>query len=378
MSDDETVPPVATDDTTVTKSSRDPEELRRRLRDWLAVRTGDPNAEIGAVSSPSATGMSSESLFFDATWNDETAALVARVAPDPADVPVFPTYDLEMQYEVIRTVGENSDVPVPPLRWLENDDAALGVPFFVMDRVDGRVPPDIPPYAMGSWVSELTAEDRAAFQRATVGVVAGIHGIDTTAVDTRFLEFDLPGDTPLRRHVENQRQFYEWVCADAGRRYPTLERAFEWLEANWPEETAPAISWGDARIGNCMYANDGVDPVAVLDWEMAGIAPREVDLGWMCFLHDFFQFLLGQGGIDGLPDLLRPADVASTYRELTGIDVGDLRWSQIYAGLRHGIVMARIHLRQIHFEGAEWPDDPDQTFMFADLLNAMLDGTAWD
>ena len=108
------------------------------------------------------------------------------------------------------------------------------------------------------------------------------------------------------------------------------------------------------------------------------IAPREVDLGWMCFLHSFFEFLLGQGGIDGLPDLLRPRDVASTYRELTGIDVGDLRWSQIYAGLRHGIVMARIHLRQIHFEGAEWPDDPDQTFMFADLLNAMLDGTAWD
>jgi aminoglycoside phosphotransferase (APT) family kinase protein len=365
---------MSDDETTVTKSSRDQEDLRVRLQQWLADRTGDPNAAIGALSSPSATGMSSESLFFDATWGDETGAFVARVAPDPADVPVFPTYDLEMQYQVIKVVGEKSDVPVPPLRWIENDPTALGVPFFVMERVEGRVPPDIPPYAAGSWVTELSDDDRAEFQRATIAVLAGIHGIETA--DTGFLEFDLPGDTPLHRHVENQRRFYEWVCADAGRRYPTLERAFDWLEANWPTESPAVISWGDARIGNCMYDADGVEPVAVLDWEMAALAPREVDLGWMCFLHTFFQYLLGLGGIDGLPGLLRPDDVVATYTELTGVEVDDLHWARNYAALRHGIVMARVHTRSVHFGDAVWPDDPDQTFMFADLVNAMLDGTA--
>ena len=98
----------------------------------------------------------------------------------------------------------------------------------------------------------------------------------------------------------------------------------------------------------------------------------------MCFLHSFFEFLLGQAGVETLPDFLRPADVATTYRERTGIDVGDLRWAQCYAGLRHAIVMARVHARSVHFGTAEWPDDPDTTFMFADLLTSMLDGTAWD
>jgi len=38
-------------------------------------------------------------------------------------------------------------------------------------------------------------------------------------------------------------------------------------------------------------------PVAVLDWEMAGIAPREVDLGWMIYLHRVFQRMCEQYGL---------------------------------------------------------------------------------
>ena len=39
--------------------------------------------------------------------------------------------------------------------------------------------------------------------------------------------------------------------------------------------------------------------VAVLDWEMAAVAPPEVDLGWMCYLHLFFQDLAVQLGAPG-------------------------------------------------------------------------------
>ena len=46
--------------------------------------------------------------------------------------------------------------PVPNLRWLEADPSVLGVQFFVMDRVDGVVPTDLPPYAVAGWVAEGT------------------------------------------------------------------------------------------------------------------------------------------------------------------------------------------------------------------------------
>ena len=89
----------------VVKTSRTPEELRDRLQGWLTAKTNDPNATIGPVSSPESNGMSSESLFFDASWDGRSGSFVARVAPAASDVPVFPTYDLELQFRVMELVG---------------------------------------------------------------------------------------------------------------------------------------------------------------------------------------------------------------------------------------------------------------------------------
>ncbi len=360
------------DDPSVVKTSRDPRELRDRLHEWLVARTNDPNAIVGAVSSPESSGMSSESLFFDASWDGDGGSFVARLAPGTEDVPVFPTYDLELQYEVIGTIAAHSDVPVPTVRWLEPDPASLGVPFFVMERVEGRVPPDIPPYAMGGWVVDLGADGRAALQAASVGVLAAIHAIDTTSVDVSFLELDAPGDTPLRRHVASQRAYYEWVCDGSDHRHPMIERAFDWLDENWPEEAPARISWGDSRIGNIMYQLDGTEPVAVLDWEMAALAPPAIDVGWMCFMHRFFEHVLSAYGIDTLPDMFEPHVVREQYGESSGVDVGDLRWETVYAATRHASIMSRIHQRQVHFGMAEPVDDPDDAFMFRALLDELL------
>ena len=99
---------VRSDETVVVKTSRTPEEFRERLRDWLVTTSGDGAATISPVSSPESNGMSSESLFFEATANGETGSYVARVAPAASDVPVFSTYDLEKQYRLIALVAEHS------------------------------------------------------------------------------------------------------------------------------------------------------------------------------------------------------------------------------------------------------------------------------
>lgn len=373
----EPTPPSAAD-MTVVKTSRTPDELRKRLQTWLATTTGDPQATVGPVSSPAATGMSSESLFFDAAWRgadgDVNGSFVARLAPAAEDVPVFREYDLEKQYRLMALVGERSRVPVPGLRWLETDPQPLGVPFFVMDRVDGRVPPDLPPYAMDGWVRDLTPTDRRALQDKSVAVLAGVHDIDIADGGADFLELPAAlGATPLRRHFADQRAFYDWVVEGCGRHFPLIERAFDWLDANWPTvEPASAISWGDARIGNIMYAAEGTDPVAVLDWEMAAIAPPGLDVAWMCWLHRFFEHVLGKYGIDTLPDMFHTEDVRNTYGELTGRDVGDLRFETVYNATSHAAVMARIHARSVHFGTEEWPADPDEVWRFKDLLRELI------
>ena len=361
------------------RSTRDPAAQKRALRSWLATRlSADAAPEISEVTSPQSTGMSSETLLFDARWVEAGVAregsFVARVEPDADDCPVFPVYDLEAQFDLLRLVRERSRVPVPRVRWLERDPRHLGAPFFVMDRVEGRVPPDVMPYTFGSWLSEAAPEERRRLQDASVGVLAELHGIDASSPELDFLEFDLPGDTPLRRHVENQRHYYEWMRGD--RRHPLLERSFEWLELHWPsDEGETVVSWGDSRIGNILY--DGFEPVAVLDWEMAAKGPRELDLGWMVFLHCFFDEIARGAGKPGMPDFMRPADAAASYGALTGHAVRDLEFYQVYAALRHGIVMSRVHARRVHFGEACWPEDVDSVIFHRDTLERMLEGSWW-
>ena len=367
---------ISAEPPSITKSSRDAGETGKHLAEWLhGVLPEGADPEVERVTVPESNGMSSETLLFDASWvsdgERERHELVARVAPDIVDVPVFPSYDLESQFRVMQLVGQHTDVPVPAVRWLELDPAAIGAPFFVMDRVEGRVPPDVMPYPMGSWLFDADKEDQRALQDASVAVLAGVHAMDLDTVDASFLALTTAGDTPLRRHVANQRAYYDWVRGDET--IPVVEEAFDWLDANWPDDEGDTvISWGDARVGNIMY--DGFAPVAVLDWEMAALGTRGIDVGWMVFIHDFFQDICRVLEMPGMPGFMRSGDVAATYAELSGVGVADMAYYEVYAALRHAIVMARVNARSVHFGDAEAPATPDEAVMHRDLLRLMMAG----
>jgi len=364
-------------------STRDHDELHRRLVAWLGAKVTDPT--VSQLVVPEGNGMSSETLLFDATWRGQpgaaapgdvvTQACAARLSPDPDAVPVFPVYDLERQFRVMRLVGERTGVPVPRTLWLELDPTALGSAFFVMERVDGVVPPDIMPYPFGSWLSEAPPADQRRLQDSSVRVLAELHGADVSAEDVAFLELDRPGDSALRRHLAEQRAYYEWVVAD-GARSPLIERTFAWLDDHWPaEEGAAVISWGDARIGNVMYRD--FEPVAVLDWEMVALGPREIDLGWMVYLHRFLDDIAVQAGLDGMPNFMRLDDAAAVYEASSGYTPRDLAFYTMYAALRHAIVMSRVARRQVLFGEIAAPDDPDDMIMHRATLEEMLEGRYW-
>ncbi|GAA5074143.1 phosphotransferase family protein [Thermocatellispora tengchongensis] len=349
------------------------------MRGWLAGRVGRaPGAVVvSELSAPSGNGLSSETLIFDSEWDGRRVGCVARMAPAEDAVPVFPEYDLRKQYDVMRLVRERAGVPAPRTLWYEPDPAHLGSPFFVMEREEGLVPRDVMPYTIDGWLVEAAPHELERLQRLTVEVLARLHDAPFAPEELEFLRpssAESAGECALRRHVEDQRAYYEWAHGE--RRIPVLEAAFAALEDLWPDDPGPdVVSWGDARIGNVIYRE--FRPVAVLDWEMASLGPREIDLGWMIFLHRFFQDLTEGLGLPGLPGFMRRADVCAQYRSLTGHEPRHMRFYELYAALRHGIIMARVWQRRIHFGEQPMPDDPDDLVMHRATIEAMLDGSYW-
>lgn len=368
--------PAVEDVSRLQHSSRDTDALPEQLSQWLATVLPERAApQITVENGVDANGMSSETILLTARWGDDEQRLVARVAPTATDVPVFSSYRLDHQFELMRLVGELTEVPVPRVRWIDTTGEVLGTPFFLMDRVDGEVPPDVMPYTFGgNWFADAAPERRRELQDSTVEVLAKLHAIPDAAQRFSFLaEVDPPGDTPLRRHFGWLKEWYEFAVPDIGRS-PLVDRALQWLEEHFPTEVAasPAVlTWGDSRVGNVLYAD--FRPVAVLDWEMATVGPRELDVSWIIFAHMVFQELAGLAGLPGLPDVLREEDVRATYERLTGTTLGDLHWFYIYSAVIWCCVFMRTTARRVHFGEMEQPEDVESTFYHASLLRRLLE-----
>jgi aminoglycoside phosphotransferase (APT) family kinase protein len=371
-------PPPA--DMRMQRSSRDTATVPTLLADWLATRlpTGaDPRVTLH--SGVDANGMSSETMLLDVAWTEDgterRSEYVARVAPSAEDFPVFESYELQDQYDAMRIVGEASDVPVPAVRWMEPTGDVLGTPFFLMDRVDGVIPQDVLPYNFGdNWLHDAAHEEQRRLQDATVAVLAGLHRIPDARQAFDFLDparHGHEGASLLERNLARTVAWYEYAKADIGPS-PLVARALAWLHAHLPgaaDENA-VVCWGDARIGNTIYSDFA--PVAILDWEMAAIGPRQLDLSWMVFAHQVFETITGMLELPGMPHFLREEDVVATYERLTGETVGDLTWYHVYNGLQWCIVFMRTGARQIHFGEIERPDDIETLFHCKPLVERIL------
>jgi aminoglycoside phosphotransferase (APT) family kinase protein len=347
--------------TEIRRTTRDPAQLRERLERWM--RRDHPGARVGDVRSTSATGMSSDTLLFEASWDDHApVSLVARLAPAAEDVPVFPSYDLTRQYELMRAAQPY--VPVPPAYRNEPDPEQLGTPFFVMGRVDGDVPPDLPPYDFGdSWLFAAVPENQRRLQDATVDLLVGLHRMPIPAF--------LATEEPLRTHVAKTRAWYEFAAE--GIPSPLIEEGFAWLEAHWPAtESEAVVCWGDARVGNVIYRD--FEPVAVLDWEMAGLGPRELDVSWLIYAHRNFEDIAHMLGLPGMPDFLRRDDVVARYTQAAGVELHDLDWFETYAAVQFAIVYLRVGWRAVHFGERDRPNDPDEFLYNREPLQRMLEG----
>jgi len=325
---------------------RDPLEVADALGGWLAERLEAGAApEVANVEAPTSTGFSNETILCRATWseNGDRAAhrIVVRVAPTKHLL--FLDADFSVQYKVMAALTEaRSGVPLPPLRWFEDDDRLLGAPFFVMDHVEGIVAGE--PTYHNDWLMDASAERQARLWRTGLEAMAAVHRSDWRSLGLEWLTDPARGGPGLGQQLSYYRDYLDWAAE--GEPHPFSEAVWEWLLAHRPEKPGePVLCWGDSRIGNIIW--DDFRPGAVIDWEMATLAPPELDLGWWLYFDRQFS--------TGMVDDPRPRpagfpsreETIAEYAELLGRPLADVEWYEVFAGFRFAVVFARLaHLIQ--------------------------------
>ena len=284
---------------------------RRALEGWLETKLdGASGIAIEVAGASEASGFSSDTIIFDVAYEQggrpRREGLVARAAP--IGEAVFEEYEIGLQHRVMEALGRHSEVRVPPVRWLEEDASVLGAPFMVMERLHGKVPGDNPPYTLppewmpdaniDGWVLAATPEQQRTMWFEGIDQLVAIAQVDWRALGLDELDRKEFGALGQEQLFGSQRHYYEWAMRKP---VPCLERAWEWLAANRPDDDhLVALSWGDSRLGNLMFDAD-YRVLAVFDWEMARIANPEFDFAWYLWFDKHFSEVIGLPKVPGFP-----------------------------------------------------------------------------
>ena len=158
-----------------------------------------------------------------------------------------------MQARIMQTLGDNRVVPVPRVVEYVADTGFLGSPFLVMERVEGRVPSDNPPFVMSGWVHDAPADLQRRLHDEFVSTCARIHRADWRALGLGEVA-SRSGGTTLAAEVAWWSDYLDWTADGAP---PAALRDAAWCAENVPAgEPPPALCWGDVRIPNVVFDDD--------------------------------------------------------------------------------------------------------------------------
>jgi len=319
---------------------RDPAQTRAKLAAWLSrMMPWARELTLDEVSVPPGAGFSGETLLLEARWRTDdgpaTAPLAIRVAPTGHRV--YPDARFGEQLRLQRVLDTATDVPVPHVHGDEPDSAVLGAPFFVMDRIQGRVPADLPSYHRSGWVTELPEADRRALWLGGLEILHRIHRLDPKELGLDFLDRPSDGSDGLAQELRHYERYFTFY---ADRPVPAARTALAWLKDNRPQEPGTRrLLWGDARLGNLVVDPRGALPVAVLDWEMASLGAPEADVAWFLHLDRHLSEGVGLERLEGFPDR---ADSLAYYEDLAGRPLRHMEYYEVFAAFRFCLITARV------------------------------------
>jgi aminoglycoside phosphotransferase (APT) family kinase protein len=244
-------------------------------------------------------------------------------------------HDMGREFRVLSGLA-GTDVPVPRVHALCEDPAVNGAPFYVMERVDGRI------LRNPTMMAELTLDEAQRCSYEVVDVLARLHAVDYGSVGLG--DFGRP-DGFLERNL--RRWGKQWQ-SNKTRERPAIDELARRLEGAMPAHQDRTIVHGDYRIDNTMLAPD--DPgriVAVLDWEMSTLGDPLTDLGLLAVYwgdRNGAAVLTAQG-VSDVPGFLSRDEVMNRYAEQSGRDLADLDFYVVYAGYKLAIIVEGIHAR---------------------------------
>ncbi len=180
-------------------------------------------------------------------------------------------HQVDREYKAMKALAQ-TDVPVPHMYALCEDDAVIGTAFYIMECLEGRIlrDPTLPGFA---------PQERAAIYDEMNAVLAKLHNVDYKAIGLE--DFGRPGNYFERQSARWIKQYRDAQTDEV----KAMEALIDWLPQHIPTDSSTSIAHGDYRLENTMFHPSEPRMIAVLDWELATIGHPLADLAYNCMLY---------------------------------------------------------------------------------------------
>jgi len=214
---------------------------------------------------------------------------VMRAKPGPVAKLLPSAHAIEREFKVMHGL-HGTDVPVPQMHVLCEDESIIGRAFYIMEFVQGRVLWD-------QTLPGLHNAERSVIYDEMNRVIAALHRV-------KFAECGLESYGRPGNYFE--RQIGRWskqYVASVTQPIPEMDQLMAWLPSNMPtsakDESKVSIVHGDYRLDNLMFHPTEPRVLAVLDWELSTLGHPLADFSYLCMSwHIPPGTFRGIGGVD--------------------------------------------------------------------------------
>ena len=224
-----------------------------------------------------------------------TQSYVMRAKPGPVAKLLPSAHAIEREFAVMSGLA-GTDVPVPKMYCLCEDESVIGRAFYVMEFMQGRVLWD-------QSLPGMTPQQRADIYDEMNRVISALHTVKFA--ERGLAGYGKPGNY-FDRQIGRWSKQYKASADGAGpmsQPIEQMEKLVEWLPAHIPaaarDERAVSIVHGDFRLDNTMFHPTEPRIIAVLDWELSTLGHPLADFSYHC-MSWHIPYGPGARGIAGL------------------------------------------------------------------------------
>jgi aminoglycoside phosphotransferase (APT) family kinase protein len=243
-------------------------------------------------------------------------------------------HDMAREHRIISALQE-TEVPVPPIVGLCEDDSVNGAPFYVMDFVEG-------PILRSRKEAERSFDEaqRGPIGERVVDTLVSIHAIDPDRVGLGELG---------RKQDYVARQLHRWQGQwekSKTRELPLIDDVHQRLSERIPDQGAATIVHGDYRLDNMILTEAG-EVAAVVDWELCTLGDPLADVGmlivyWSEDGDELMPLLQAPTTAPGFPSR---EQIRERYGERSGRDLSEIDFYVALGWWKLGIILEGVYAR---------------------------------